>query len=138
MPKFGKRSLELLSQCHPDIVRVCNEVIKKIDFKVLDSTIRTVEQQKQFVKDGKSKTMDSKHLIGEKRDKSDAIDIAPYPIDWKDITRFCYLAGYFLGVAEFLFETGQITSKFRWGYDWNRNNIMIDEKFKDEVHFERI
>ena len=138
MPKFSKKSLEYLNKCHPDSIIVCNELIKYIDFTVLSSTVRTVEEQKKFVAEGKSKTMDSKHLIGVKRDKSDAVDITPYPIDWNDKLRQCYLAGWFLGVAEMLFTFGVIKSRFRWGGDWNRNNNFKDETFLDREHFERI
>jgi len=138
MPKFSKKSLELLSMCHPDIIIVCNELIKYVDFTVLPSTVRTVEEQKKFVAEGKSKTMDSKHLIGDKRNKSDAVDITPYPIDWNDKQRQAYLAGWFLAIAAQLFNFGVIKSKFRWGGDWNRNNNFKDETFLDPEHFERI
>lgn len=138
MPKFSKKSLEYLNKCHPDIIIVCNELIKHVDFTVLSSTVRTIEEQKKFVEEGKSKTMDSKHLIGVKRDKSDAVDITPYPIDWNDKFRYSYLAGWFLGVADCLFMFGVIKSKFRWGGDWNKNNNFKDESFTDMEHFERI
>ena len=138
MPKFSKQSLYYLNQCHPDIIIVCNELIKYMDFTVLSSTIRTVEEQRRFVAEGKSKTMDSKHLIGVKRDRSDAVDITPYPIDWNDKQRQAYLAGWFLAIAAQLFNFGVIKSKFRWGGDWNRNNNFKDETFVDPEHFERI
>ena len=138
MPKFSEKSRKFLNQCHPDIIIVCNELIKHVDFTVLSSTVRTVEEQKKFVAEGKSKTMDSKHLIGEKRDRSDAIDITPYPINWNDRERYCYLAGWFLGIAKSFYILGIIKSKFRWGGDWNQNNEFKDEKFIDMKHFERI
>ena len=62
MPKFSKKSQALLDQVHPDLQLVLSYAIKHIDFTVLDSTIRTKEQQAQYVKEGKSKTMNSKHL----------------------------------------------------------------------------
>ncbi len=138
MPKFSKKSLEYLNHCHPDIIIVCNELIKYVDFTVLSSTVRTINDQRRFVAEGKSKTMDSKHLVGIKRDKSDAVDITPYPIDWNDKQRHCYLAGWFLAIAQQLFNFGIIKSKFRWGGDWNMNNKFNDENFVDMVHFERI
>lgn len=132
MPKFSDRSFNLLAQCHKDIQVVALSVIAKVDFTVLDSTIRTKEQQEQFIKEGKSKTLNSKHLLK----PSYAIDIAPYPVDWNDRERFCYLAGYWLGVAERLKSLGIIKSSFKWGGDWNQNNITKDEKFSDVCHFE--
>lgn len=138
MPKFSKKSLEYLNKCHPDIIIVCNELIKHVDFTVLSSTVRTIEDQRRFVAEGKSKTMDSKHLIGVKRDRSDAVDITPYPVDWNDRFRQYYLAGYFLGIANMLFSFGVIKSRFRWGGDWSQNNNFKDETFVDPEHFERI
>lgn len=134
MPKFGEKSFSLLRQCHRDIQVVAMAVIEKIDFTVLESTIRTKEQQAQYVKEGKSKTMNSKHLLV----PSQAIDIAPYPIDWTNRERFAYLAGYWLGVAERFKSLGLITSDFRWGGDWNRNGETKDENFSDIPHIEII
>lgn len=132
--KFSEKSKKLLLQCDKDIQAVCNELIKYIDFSVLKETIRTKEEQAEFVKSGKSKTMSSKHLLK----PSKAIDIAPYPIDWTKLERFYYLAGYFMGIAEYMKFTGKIKSSFRWGGDWNKNNDFSDEKFRDFVHLEII
>lgn len=142
MPKFSKRSLNLLDQCHPDIQKVLKEAIKYFDFTVLDSTIRTEEQQKQFVKEGKSKTLNSKHLkrlVPEYgKEYSFAVDIAPWPIDWEDRECFCLLAGYILGIANLFYSKGEIEHTFRYGGDWNKNNKTTDEKFSDLPHFEII
>ena len=142
MPNFSKRSLTLLEQCHPDLQRVMKEVIKYFDFTVLDSTIRTEEEQKKLVKEGKSKTLNSKHLkrlVPEYgKEYSFAVDIAPYPINWDDRESFCYLAGFVLGVANYLFDQGEIGHKIKFGGDWNRNNRTSDEKFSDLPHFEII
>lgn len=142
MPKFSKKSQALLDQVHPDLQLVLTCAIKYIDFTVLDSTIRTKEQQAQYVKEGKSKTMDSKHLkkyLSEyEKEYSLAVDIAPYPIDWNDRERFCLMAGYILGIAKVLKCEGMIHKDIRWGGDWNFNNEMKDEKFSDCPHFEII
>lgn len=147
MPKFGKRSLGLLEQCHPDLQKVLKEVIKYFDFTILDSTIRTEEEQKQLVKEGKSKTLNSKHLkrlVPEYgKEYSFAVDIAPYystipHIVWEDRESFCLLAGYVLGIANYLYERGEIEHKIKFGGDWNRNNKTTDENFSDLPHFEII
>ena len=147
MPNFSKRSLTLLEQCHPDLQRVMKEVIKYFDFTVLDSTIRTEEEQKKFVKEGKSKTLNSKHLkrlVPEYgKEYSFAIDIAPYyntvpHIDWDDRESFCYLAGFISGISNYLFCKGEISHRIKWGGDWSMNNKTIDEKFSDLPHFELI
>ena len=100
MPKFSKKSQALLDQVHPDLQLVLSYAIKHIDFTILDSTIRTKEQQAQYVKEGKSKTMNSKHLkrflpkYG--KEYSLAVDIMPYfsstpHTDWDDTLEFCYI-----------------------------------------------
>lgn len=140
MPKFSKKSQALLDQVHPDLQLVLTCAIKYIDFTVLDSTIRTKEQQAQYVKEGKSKTMNSKHLkrLVPEYDKeySLAVDIAPYPIDWNDRESFCLMAGYILGIAKVLKSEGMIHSDIIWGGDWNQNSRTKDEKFSDCPHFE--
>ena len=140
MPAFSKKSKALLEQCHPDLQKVMNEAIKIIDFTVLESTIRTKEQQAEYVKTGKSKTMNSKHL---KRyckdfggDCSFALDACPYPIDWNDRERFCLMAGIVLGIAKVYKDLGIIKSDIVWGGDFNMNNVTKDEKFSDCPHFE--
>lgn len=142
MPKFSNKSKKILAQCHPDLQIILNKAIEFIDFSVLESTIRTEEQQKEYVEQGKSKTMNSKHLkkfLPEYNEEySLAVDIAPYPIDWNDKERFCLLAGFILGIAKIYKEEGIIRSNIRWGGDWNINNQTKDEKFSDMPHFEII
>ena len=140
MSKFSNKSKKLLEQVHPDLQIVLNKAIEYIDFSILDSTIRTIEQQKQFVAEGKSKTMNSKHLkkmlpeYGQ--EYSLAVDIAPYPIDFNDRERFCLLAGIILGIAKLFKEEGVIRKEIRWGGDWNQDYITKNEKFSDMPHFE--
>lgn len=140
MPKFSKKSQALLDQVHPDLQLVLTCAIKYIDFTVLDSTIRTKEQQAQYVKEGKSKTMNSKHLkrLVPEYDKeySLAVDCCPYPIDFNDRESFCLMAGYILGIAKVLKSEGMIHSDIVWGGDFNNNSRTKDEKFSDCPHFE--
>lgn len=61
---FGKRSKNNLLCVHPKLVEV---MTRALDYTEYDFTvtagIRTVEQQRQYVAEGKSKTMKSYHLI---------------------------------------------------------------------------
>ncbi|UIW10559.1 endolysin [Aeromonas phage BUCT695] len=93
------------------------------DVTVLEG-IRTKERQKDLVAKGASKTMNSKHLTG------DAVDLAPYPIDWNDKARFNQLAAVMLETSK------ELGIKIRWGGDWNMNGDWKDEKFYDGPHFE--
>lgn len=130
MYKFSQKSLEKLKTCHPDLQKLFTEVLKVIDFTVIEG-IRTHATQEEYVRTGKSKTLNSKHLP-QPDGTSWAIDCAPVPIDWQDKERFRYFAGVVMGIA----HTMKI--KVRWGGDWNMNNVFTDQKFHDLPHFELV
>ena len=123
MPKFGKRSRERLKGVKPELVNVLNELIKLMDVTIIEG-LRTEERQNELVSQGKSKTKYSKHLSGK------AVDLAPYPIDWKDKERFYFFAGYVKGVAS------QMGIELRWGGDWDGDTQVHDQTFMDLPHFE--
>lgn len=125
MPTFSNVSLSKLSSCHPDIQTLMYHVVKFFDCQVLEGH-RTLEQQRLNVINGKSKTMNSRHLST----PSLAIDVAPYPIDWEDRERFHYFAGYVMAIAAIL------GIKLRWGGDWDNDTEVKDNSFDDLVHFE--
>jgi|3_EtaG_2_1085321.scaffolds.fasta_scaffold27530_2 peptidoglycan L-alanyl-D-glutamate endopeptidase CwlK len=64
MYKFSRNSLKNLEGIHPNLVNVCVHALsmQKIDFGVIKNSFRTVEQQKENMRKGLSKTMDSLHL----------------------------------------------------------------------------
>ena len=72
---LGKRSLENLEGVNPDLVKVVKRAIEitKIDFGVTEG-LRTTEKQKEYLRTGKSKTMNSKHLA-QKDGYSHAVDL---------------------------------------------------------------
>ncbi len=116
---FGARSRENLKGVHPDLVAVAHLALKKslIDFAVIDG-LRTVEQQKEYVLRGKSKTMNSRHLTGH------AVDVAAVyggKISW-DYNLYEQIAKAFKDAAD------ELGIALLWGGDW--------ETFKDAVHFE--
>lgn len=144
MPSFSKKSKALLEQCHPDLQVLLNEAIKHIDFTILDSTIRTKEQQTEYVRNGKSKTMNSKHLKKYckefKGECSFAVDIMPYfssnpHTDWNDYQEFCFLAGFILGLSKALKIQKKIKSDIVWGGKWDKEKIK-ENSFIDMPHFE--
>jgi len=63
MYKLSERSTSNLVGVHPDLVAVIERAIQitPIDFGVSEG-VRTVERQKQLVAEGKSTTMNSKHI----------------------------------------------------------------------------
>tara|TARA_R110000782_G_scaffold146133_1_gene238869 strand:+ start:882 stop:1322 length:441 start_codon:yes stop_codon:yes gene_type:complete len=139
MYKFSKRSQTELNTCHLDLRIICNEAIKIFDFTVLEGK-RTSERQIQLFNTGKSKldgvTKISKHQVTKSNPYSKAVDLLPYPVNWKDAKRFFFLAGIMKGVALKLLEEGRITHKLRWGGDWDSDNDFKDQSFNDLPHFE--
>lgn len=129
MPKFSKTSLERLSTCHPDIIKVCRELIKQTDFSVLEGH-RGKQAQEKAYNEGKSKARypNSKHNTK----PSLAVDLAPYPIDWNNKQRFRDLWIRFDTIAKMLKANGDIDSDFEWGGDWTSlqdcPHIEIKEK----------
>lgn len=85
MPKFGKSSLDRLSECHPDLQRIMHELIKELDVTILCGHRGEREQTAAFIS-GASKLQwpRSKHNSKPSR----AVDVAPYPIDWTNIAAF--------------------------------------------------
>ena len=143
MPNFSRRSRAIVDTCHNDIIAVCNELILITDFTVLHGHRKPEEQfelfkRGRFYKEGEwvlsNKTLVVTHYDGYKKlskhngDPSDAIDITPYPINWKNLKRIHFLAGSFLTMAYRLRIQNIITSSFSWGGHWN--------KFKDYPHFQ--
>jgi len=74
---LSQKSLIKLDGAHPDLVRVIKRAaaLSSIDFTVLE-VLRTPARQKELVRTGASKTMNSRHLPGADG-KSRAVDIAP-------------------------------------------------------------
>ncbi len=128
MPQFGAISIAQLGTCDARLQRIFKMVVQKIDCKVLEGK-RTEAQQKLNVANGKSQTLNSKHVYPTDG-ASLAVDVAPYPIDWKDTKRFYYFAGFVMATANAL------SVKLRWGGNWKMDNDFNNQQFFDLVHFE--
>ena len=127
MPNFGKKSRKQLLTCDYRLQEVFNEVIKDFDCSVLEGH-RDERTQDRLFEEGKTKV---RYPMGRHNTKpSRAVDVVPYPIDWKDRERFCFFAGYVLGVAS------RMGVSLRWGGDWNMNFEVDDNNFDDFPHFE--
>ena len=137
MPKFGRKSRERLETCHKDLQVLFNHVIENIDCSVLCGH-RGEKEQNEAVASGRSKANypHGKHNAS----PSNAIDVAPYPIDWNDNERFYYFAGFVLATAKILKDIGEISHNIRWGGNWRgiRNGVIDFSKntFDDLPHFE--
>jgi len=129
MYKFGGRSIDNLRSCHSHLQEILEEAIKVVDFTVLCGYRGADEQDKAF-HEGRSKLKypESKH----NHSPSNAVDIAPYPIDWNNIERFAHLIGIVRGIAH---TKGY---KLRCGCDWDMDGDITDHSFMDWPHVELV
>lgn len=134
------KNAHLLNQCEPRLRTLFHQVDKQVQVDILPSTIRTLEQQKEFFERGVTKTMNSKHLISPENPLSRAVDAGPWPMKWPqegpdkwlDWGRLYYFAGIVMSTSQAL------GIKIRYGGDWNGNFDLKDQNFYDGVHFELI
>jgi len=135
MPKFSQLSFSKLSTCHPDLRTLFFEVIKHFNCIVLEG-YRNQEDQERAFDNGNTRL----HWPHGKHNStlSMAVDVAPYPVDWANDKRHYWFAGFVTGIAQRLKDEGKMEHSVRFGGDWNRDNDINDEYFKDLVHFELI
>lgn len=119
MYKLSKKSLSKLDGVDGDLVRVVKRAIQitEVDFSVLEG-LRTKDRQKELFESGASRTMQSRHIIGE------AVDLGAYisggiSWDWK------YYEQIAKAMKDAADELGVIIT---WGGDW--------ATFRDGVHFQ--
>lgn len=134
MPNFSSASSTKLYSCCSEIIFICQEAIKIYDFTVISGFRNKEEQDAEFAAGNSEKKWPlSKHNT---LPKSDAVDLAPYPIDWSDNplnrARYYFLAGILYKVAQ------DLSIPIRQGIDWNGNFIYTDQKFHDIGHMEII
>ena len=129
MPKLSAISRERLESCDERLQRVFNEAIKHFDCAIVEGH-RGQALQDLYFSQGKSKVKwpDGKH----NKTPSLAVDAMPYPINWRDIERVCYLAGYVMAIAL------SMGINLRWGKDWDGDTDLNDQTFKDGPHYELI
>ena len=126
MPRFSQKSKSRLITCCDELRLVMTKAILEIDFSIICGH-RSLHRQNELFNQGFSKAPPghSKH----NRSPSDAVDIAPYPVDWQDTDRFIYFAGRIIQIAK------DFNVRLRWGGDWNMDTFL-KEHFKDLGHFE--
>lgn len=132
---LGQRSLSRLEGVHPDLVRVIKKAaaMSSLDFTVLEG-MRSKARQQQLMKQGATKTLNSRHLTGH------AVDIAPMVDgtvrwDWP----------LYLQLAEVVRSASVAENvPIRWGGTWKLlTNIqgpitakILSRSFPDGPHFE--
>lgn len=116
---FGKNSLAQRATLHPDLQKVVDEASKESNLTILCGH-RGKEDQDEAYRNGKSKLQwpNSRH----NSTPSEAVDIAPYPLDWKNIKSFKDMAVVIKESAE------RVNVEIEWGGDFLT--------FKDWDHFQ--
>jgi len=110
---LGRRSRERLATCHPDLRRFVNALVEALpeheDLTVLCGH-RTQAEQDAAVARGASKTPwpRSRHNSL----PAQAVDIAPYPIEWDNAERWAWFGSLGKQVAETL------GLDIEWGGEW--------------------
>ncbi len=114
---LGKRSTDNLKGVHEDLVRVVRRALElsPVDFTVIEG-LRTPERQAELMKQGFTRTLKSRHIIGQ------AVDIVPLPVDWNNPAPFRL-------VAEAMKKSAaELGVKITWGGDF--------KTFKDLPHYQ--
>jgi peptidoglycan L-alanyl-D-glutamate endopeptidase CwlK len=117
---LGKGSLANLEGVDTDIVETVRLAIKlsEIDFSVVDG-LRTLDEQKELVAEGKSWTLDSYHLTG------NAVDIYPWVSG-----RTSHKAKHYKLIAKAMFKASQmLRMELEWGGLWNT---------EDKPHWQKV
>lgn len=149
MPEYSTISAARLATAHPDLQIVFNNVIRHWDCTVLYGH-RTKKEQFKLFNIGRIWD-DIKHwvIVGDTvtncdgyQIKSDhnympslAVDVVPYPIDWKNTKRMIRFIGFVQGVAQSMKAEGKITHDIVSGADWDNDTYMTDHQFSDLPHF---
>ena len=151
MYKFSKNSKKRLKTCHKDLQVLFSYVIKYFDCSIIYG-YRSPEEQFELYKKGRK--LENDIWIIDDQDKivtykdgyrkkskhntnpSDAIDVIPYPIEWKNTNRMRFFIGFVKGIAQMLKDTNQIDYEIVTGIDWDNDTILKDQRFNDIPHFQ--
>lgn len=116
---YGKKSLEVRSTLHPDLQKVVDETAEKVNCTLLCGHRNKKDQDDAFTRGAsKLKWPNSRHNTW----PSEAVDIVPYPLDWKNIKAFKELAVKIKEAAK------KVNVEVEWGGDW--------KNFRDYPHWQ--
>lgn len=113
---YSKLSLKRIAECHPDLQKIALELIKEMDVTVLCGHRGQVEQDTAFrLGNSRLKWPRSKH----NKKPSLAIDIVPYPIQWKNLDSYREMRGRIAKIAKRL---GIRIRTIEW--DWPHTELV--------------
>lgn len=145
--RFGSTSLGRLATVHPKLRQVVHRALElsPIDFMVLEG-IRTPERQRELYGQGRTTaqctaagisvkyakphlqkvtwTLNSNHFTGR------AVDLVPWPVDWRDLAKFDAIAKAMFAAAK------ELGIGIRWGADWDQDGNPREKGETDSPHFE--
>jgi peptidoglycan LD-endopeptidase CwlK len=116
--QFSRKSLSRLQGVNPLLISLAERALEvsPIDFGITEG-LRTRERQNELYREGKTETLNSRHLTGH------AIDVMAYPTphgSWD-------FSDYELIAAAFKQAGNEMDTDVEWGGDW---------KSRDGVHFQ--
>ena len=113
---FSNNSKQKLSTVHSDLQKVAKTALSMslYDFRILAGK-RTLARQKQLLKQGKTQTLDSKHLKGLAIDIA-AMNVFNQKITWQ-LEYYCHIANAFKYAAKLH------NVKIRWGGAWTVSDL---------------
>lgn len=127
MRTWSDRSLRSMNGIHPDLRRVLDRALQEspVDFVVTEG-LRTLERQRELLRVGASKTLNSRHLTGHAIDLYAYVDInADGKITFEEMANPRLMRQ----IADAMkLAASELTIPIVWGGDWR--------KFKDYPHFE--
>lgn len=127
MRQWDARSLRNLAGIHPDLRRVMDRALQEAPFAfVVTEGLRTAARQRELVRIGASKTLNSRHITGH------AVDLVPYvdiDKDGKVEVEEMYSWPLYHRLAPTI-KAAAVAEKVAliWGGDWR--------SFKDGPHWE--
>lgn len=138
MPGLSEFSWSHLKTCDFRLQRLVIRTAEIYEIRVLCGR-RSNEEQERLFAEGRSKLRAGQSKHNEQEHFEDgpdgklvhAVDMVPYPIDWKDAKRFVFMAGIMMAFAE------DEEVPIRWGGNWDRDMVILDDQnFDDLPHFE--
>lgn len=129
MFKYSKRSKKNLNECDKYLQLILKKLIKVFNHSVICG-YRGMEEQNKAFKSGNSQ-LKFPHSMHNSM-PSLAVDIIPYPEGYKDRDKLYYQAGMFMGIASVY------GIKVKWGGDYNKDNDLKNDNFRDLAHFQII
>ncbi|GAB2493865.1 M15 family metallopeptidase [Arenimonas alkanexedens] len=149
---FGKTSRARLDTVHPDLQRVVARALdlSPIDFMVLEG-VRTPERQRELYGQGRTTAQCTAAGISVKYAKPHlqkvtwtlrsnhfaaadglgrAVDLVPWPVDWRDLAKFDAIATAMYSAA------AELGIGIRWGANWDGDGNWREHGETDSPHFE--